>query len=72
VYHDENDDGRLDENSWGVPTEGYGFSNNAQGFLSAPSYDAAAVTLYGTDKVLAISLNYPEGAAAPGPAVIQE
>jgi uncharacterized protein (DUF2141 family)/ABC-type transporter MlaC component len=58
VDHDENDDGRLDENSWGVPTEGYGFSNNAQGFLSAPSFDAAAVTLYGTDTVLAISLNY--------------
>ena len=72
VYHDENDDGRLAENSWGVPTEGYGFSNNAQGFLSAPSFDAAAVTLHGTDKVVAISLIYPKSAAAPSPAVIRE
>jgi uncharacterized protein (DUF2141 family) len=28
VFHDENDNGKLDENSWGVPTEGYGFRNN--------------------------------------------
>src|SRR6202022_443464 len=31
VFHDENDNGMLDENYWGVPTEGYAFSNNAQG-----------------------------------------
>ncbi len=72
VYHDENDDGRLDENSWGVPTEGYGFSNNAQGFLSAPSFDAAAVTLSATDKTVAISLIYPDGATAPSPKAIRE
>jgi len=68
VYHDENDDGRLNESTWGVPTEGYGFSNNAQGFLSAPSFDAAAVTLDGTDKSIAISLIYPTKSATPAPA----
>lgn len=28
VMHDENDNGTLDANFLGIPTEGYGFSNN--------------------------------------------
>lgn len=28
VMHDENDNGKLDTNAVGMPTEGYGFSNN--------------------------------------------
>ena len=59
VIHDENDNGRLDENIIGVPTEGYGFSNDARGFLSAPSFDAAAVTIDGEDRNVVISLQYP-------------
>jgi uncharacterized protein (DUF2141 family) len=59
VFHDENDNGRLDENAWGVPTEGYGFSNNAQGILGAPSFDAAKITLDGTKRSVAVSLIYP-------------
>ena len=30
VMHDENDNGKLDTNFMGMPTEGYGFSNNPQ------------------------------------------
>jgi hypothetical protein len=43
----------------GVPIEGYGFSNDAQGFLGAPSFDAAAVTIGDADVSTAISLIYP-------------
>lgn len=32
VIHDENMNGKLDANWLGVPTEGYGFSNDAKGF----------------------------------------
>jgi uncharacterized protein (DUF2141 family) len=60
VFHDENDNGRLDENAWGVPTEGYGFSNNAQGFLAAPSFAAAEITLGEENRSIAISLIYPK------------
>ncbi len=60
AFHDENDNGRLDENPWGVPTEGYGFSNNAQGLLGAPSFDAAGVSLDGADASVAITLIYPK------------
>jgi uncharacterized protein (DUF2141 family) len=59
VVHDENDNGRLDANVFGVPTEGYGFSNDARGFLSAPSFDAAAITIGNADASIAISLTYP-------------
>jgi uncharacterized protein (DUF2141 family) len=58
VFHDENDNGLLDEDALGVPTEGYGFSNNATGFFSAPSFDAAAVTIGSADKSISISLTY--------------
>jgi hypothetical protein len=61
VFHDENDNGLLDENAMGVPVEGYGFSNDAQGFLSAPSFNAAAITLPPSDEIIdaSISLIYP-------------
>jgi uncharacterized protein (DUF2141 family) len=59
VIHDENDDGRLDANALGVPTEGYGFSRDARGFLSAPSFDAAAVTIGDADVSISLSLIYP-------------
>ena len=47
-----------------MPTEGYGFSNDAQGFLGAPSFDAAAVTIGEVDVRAAISLIYPRASSA--------
>jgi uncharacterized protein (DUF2141 family) len=60
AFHDENDDGKLGATPWGVPTEGYGFSNNAWAFLRAPSFEAAAfdVDELGT-ATTTISLTYP-------------
>jgi uncharacterized protein (DUF2141 family) len=59
VIHDENDNALLDTGTLGIPTEGYGFSNNAMGFFSAPDFDAAAVTVGPDDKSTFISLSYP-------------
>jgi len=59
VFHDEDDNGMLDENYWGVPIEGYGFSNDAQGFLGPPNFEAAAVTVDAADRAITISLIYP-------------
>jgi hypothetical protein len=44
-----------------VPIDGYGCSNDAQGFLSAPSFDAVAITLPNADDHIdtSISLIYP-------------
>ena len=59
AFHDENDNGLLDANVFGVPVEGYGFSNDARGFLGAPSFDAAAITLGQEDKKISLFLLYP-------------
>lgn len=58
VLHDENSNHKLDRNFIGIPKEGFGFSNNPKVYLSAPSFDAAAIQLAcpGTD--ISIHLNY--------------
>ena len=58
VVHDENMNGKLDTNLLGVPTEGYGFSNDAKAFLSAPSFSAASFSYDGRNVDMTISLNY--------------
>ena len=66
TFHDENDDGKLGSTPWGVPLEGYGFSNDAHGFLHAPSFDAAAfdVTDSGTTTTI-IALIHPPPPSQP-------
>ncbi|NDB34326.1 MAG: DUF2141 domain-containing protein [Flavobacteriia bacterium] len=39
VYHDENNNNKLDKNLFGAPTESYGFSNNVRPMFSAPTFD---------------------------------
>ena len=58
VIHDENMNGKLDANWLGIPTEGYGFSNDAKAVFSAPSFDAASFPYDGRNLALTISLNY--------------
>jgi uncharacterized protein (DUF2141 family) len=41
VFHDVNDNGKLDTNWLGIPTEPYGFSNDAMGTLGPPSFQQA-------------------------------
>lgn len=43
VFADENGNGKLDTNLMGLPTERYGFSNDAKGNRAAPGFDAAAL-----------------------------
>ena len=43
ALHDENSNHKLDRNMFGIPKEGFGFSNNPKVFLSAPSFDTAAM-----------------------------
>ncbi len=45
VYHDENGNGEFDQGFFGIPLEGYAFSNGATAFFSAPGFDEAAVTV---------------------------
>jgi len=38
LFHDENSNGTLDTNFFGIPTEGYGFSNNPRSRFGEPSF----------------------------------
>jgi uncharacterized protein (DUF2141 family) len=51
VFHDRNKNGILDKNFLGVPTEEYGFSNNARNTFSAPSFKDASVSLSGNKTI---------------------
>ena len=50
LLHDENDNGKLDTNLVGMPTEGYGFSNNGGRFGPA-SYADAHFTVAGDTSI---------------------
>ena len=56
-YHDENNNGKLDSNSLGIPTESYGFSNNAIGSFGPPSYADAKFTVDKNDVIIEVNLN---------------
>ncbi len=45
VYQDADGDGRLSTNLLGVPSEPYGFSNDADATVGKPGFDAVAVTV---------------------------
>jgi uncharacterized protein (DUF2141 family) len=58
VIHDENMDGKLETNMLGIPTEGYGFSNDVEGKSGAPSFSAASFRYDGRNLDLTMSLHY--------------
>ena len=58
VVHDENMNGKLDTNWLGVPTEGYGFSNDVKVWFSAPSFSAASFLFDGKNLDLTVDLHY--------------
>lgn len=55
VIHDKNNNSRLDTNWMGIPSEGWGCSNDARGFMSAPSFKSKLFTVNG-DKTITINL----------------
>jgi len=58
LYHDEDGDDEFDQFIFGLPLEGYGFSNDAPVFFGPPSFDEAAFALGEADVDLAIRIRY--------------
>jgi uncharacterized protein (DUF2141 family) len=58
VIHDENYNGELDKNFFGIPKEGYGFSSDAEVTLSAPSFSDAEFSYDGGVLEMSIKLKY--------------
>jgi uncharacterized protein (DUF2141 family) len=58
VFHDENMNGRLDKNIFGIPKEGYGFSNNPKKSMGPPKFTDVKFQLSQPEKALEIKLLY--------------
>lgn len=58
VIHDENMNGKLDTNWLGIPTEGYGFSNDAKAKFGPPSFSATSFLYDEQDMKMTMSLHY--------------
>ena len=56
-FHDENKNKELDTNWIGIPNEGYGFSNNAEGTFGPPSFDEMVFEIK-EDKTVKCIVNY--------------
>jgi uncharacterized protein (DUF2141 family) len=54
VIHDENDNGKRDSNFFGIPIEGFGFSNNSA-TMRKPLFDEAHVDVSQQDATLLIN-----------------
>ena len=51
-FHDENNNGQMETNTFGIPTEGFGFSNNATGMFGPPPFEKWLFELKEDKKIL--------------------
>jgi len=56
IVHDENKNRKMDKNFIGIPTEDYGCSNGAKGFMGPPKWKDAKFELGDQDHTIIISL----------------
>lgn len=56
VFHDSENTGKLRTNAFGIPRDGYGFSNNASGTFGPPSFQKAAFKVNAGDNKVSIEL----------------
>ena len=56
AFHDENSNNEIDTNFLGIPTENYGFSNNARSLFGPPSFDDAKFKFNETEMTTEIIL----------------
>lgn len=58
LMHDENKNTIMDKTMFGVPKEGFGFSQNPKISFSAPSFSDCAFKIDGSNKDLSIKIIY--------------
>ena len=58
VYHDANNNGKLDNNFFGIPTEGLAVSNNIKASWTAPTFEEAQFSVT-NDTFLKINIINP-------------
>jgi len=58
VFHDEDNNKKLNTNFIGMPKEGIGVSNNAKGHFGPPKYNDAKINFNKQEQTVTISLTY--------------
>ncbi len=58
VFHDQNNDRILNNNVFGIPKEGFGFSRNPEIRTGAPKFSEAAFLVAGPNTNIQIQLKY--------------
>jgi uncharacterized protein (DUF2141 family) len=58
VFHDENGDREFNMNAFGMPKEGYGFSNDAAALFGPPKFAAASFNYSGKKFYSVITIRY--------------
>jgi len=58
VFHDENDNKKVDRALFGIPKEGVGFSNDAPINFAAPKFAAAKFRYTASQQKIALKLRY--------------
>jgi uncharacterized protein (DUF2141 family) len=56
LFHDQNDNNKLDKSDLGLPKEPYGFSNDAKGMFGPPPYKKAKFNYNGKALEIVIGL----------------
>jgi uncharacterized protein (DUF2141 family) len=59
AYHDENGNQKLDRGLTGLPTEGFGFSNNPSTFFGIPAFGSVRLNVPKPNLATTIKLRYP-------------
>lgn len=58
VLHDEDADGEMDRGLFGIPSEGYGASNDARGTMGPPSWEDARFAFGGASLRMRVRIEY--------------
>ena len=58
AYHDENDNGKLDTDLVGAPSEGYGVSNDAREVAAPPQFSKASFDVGDQNKSITVNITY--------------
>ncbi len=56
VFHDVDNNNKLSTNFFGVPSEGYGFSNNVVGSFSMPTFKEASFIINNKQKIISLNV----------------
>ncbi len=58
LFHDENSNGHFDTTLFGLPAEGYGFSNNPTLYLGPPDLSRVRIAAHAGDNPVAVQMKY--------------